>query len=126
MTTQRTGLIFSDVGGWRMAVAAIAVIGLAGCASATIEDAVPVSAAEAQPAPAFSEPGEYPNLNVIPTPAAAQFTPEERRAETAMLQSIREQQSRTAASQRVENETTELRRLARRHAKQALDEIESQ
>lgn len=107
---------------------------LAGCASATIEDAVPTEVAEqAQPAPAsppgqqsaFSEPGAYPNLNVVPRPAAAQFTDAEREERAAALRATHQQQRRATAGG-VRDQSAELRRLANRHAQDALKQIESE
>lgn len=110
-------------------------VALAGCASATIEDAVPMEAAEPAPPaaalpqgqePAFSAPGEYPNLNVVPRPAAAQFTDAEREARAAALRATHQQQRSGPTAGGVRDRSAELRRLANRHAQDALREIESE
>lgn len=67
----------------------------AGCATATIEDAVPVAALKEPqerpaPTPGFSRQGEYPNLNVVPAPATAQLTGEEVASKTAELRARRD------------------------------------
>lgn len=119
------------------ACGALAVLAtLAACATATIEDAVPVSAAPGPPAveetatadgqPVFSAPGEYPNLNVSPQPAAAQLTEAEREAGTADLRARREQLAADTAATGVQDRAEELRRLAQSHADDALKEIEGQ
>lgn len=120
-----------------------AILLLSACATATIEDAVPVSAtalpsadetatsATATPeasatAASLSRPGDYPNLNVVPQPAMTQITEDKRDADTTMLRSIREQQQAAARARRSTGSAAELRRLARSHAKDALKEIEGQ
>lgn len=98
----------------------------AGCASAKIEDAVPTSAEAAAQPQAFAAPGEYPNLNVIPTPAAEQITPQERAAQTAELRSRRESLQARGGGGAATDDRAELRRLGQRHADQALEMIESE
>jgi len=113
---------------------------LAGCATASIEDAVPAGAlasredaaggtatpvAAAAPTPP-STPGTYPNLNIAPTPAAAQITPEEKEAETAELRARREQLAGELRQRDVSDNTSELNRLAQSHADAALKEIQGQ
>jgi hypothetical protein len=112
----------------RLALVLVSIVPLAsGCATATIEDAVPAGALQ-QPAQerVFSEPGQYPNLNVNPQPAAPQLTDAEIRAQTAALRARREQQADEARDRDVTDRSSELRRLASRHARDALAEIEGQ
>ncbi len=120
--------------GLAAAGALAAPVFLAACGTATIEDAVPVSAT-AQPAAAtgaslaavtFSRPGDYPNLNVIPQPAAAQITEAKREADTTMLRAIREQQQADGRGRGAAGTAGELRRIGRSHATDALKEIQGQ
>lgn len=136
----------------RLAVAGLALISLpllAACATATIEDAVPVAATE--PAPAqpvatadgaaaddsavsalLGEPqrdgrdtGTFPNLNVPPAVAAPQLSAADKRARLDELAAARRQQALEAASARPSASPAELRRLQRQHEK-VLQEIEAE
>ena len=116
-------------------------IALAGCTTTNFADAVPEAALQPQPAaadtqsaagvapadtgPAFSQPGTYPNLNIIPKPAASQITSRQR-SETAS--ELREKRAQVAAQGRgsAPNSSAELRRLGRSHAAEALREIEGE
>lgn len=105
-----------------------AVPTIAGCGTASIEDAVPAAALE-QPAvrpvdaPAtFSQPGDYPNLNIVPRPAAAQLTESEVEAKAAELRARRERLSGGGGS--AADSSAELRRLAAGHADDALRQID--
>lgn len=124
-------------------LAASLLLPAGGCATATIEDAVPTAALENPAAEAvadsaagaqrenpaggaaFSTPGDYPNLNVVPPSAAAQITDAERRQEADALRARREQLAGTRAGG-VRDGSGELRRLARSHAQETLKEIEGQ
>lgn len=128
--------------------AAVALaLALAGCTTTNLADAVPEAALQPQPAPvatqaaasdvapadavpadtgpAFSEPGTYPNLNVIPKPAASQITSRQRSQTTSEL---REKRAQVAAQGRgsSRDSSAELRRLGRSHAEEALREIEGE
>ena len=134
MTARRILDIFA-FGGAAMAIA------LAGCTTTNFADAVPEAALQPQPAaadaqsaagmapadtgPAFSQPGTYPNLNIIPKPAASQITSRQR-SETAS--ELREKRAQVAAQGRgsAPNSSAELRRLGRSHAAEALREIEGE
>ena len=97
-----------------------------GCTTATIEDAVPAAALETPAGEAaFSTPGDYPNLNVNPAPAATQLTDEERRQEADALRARRQQLAGQGGGS-VRDSSAELRRLGERHASDALKEIEQQ
>ena len=99
-----------------------------GCATATIEDAVPVSAAqtgEAAPA-AASGPGAYPNLNVTPETAADQFTDAQKNAEAERLRATRAQVTGQARQQSVPDRSAELRKLGASHADEAVRIIEGE
>ncbi len=133
MTARRILDIFA-FGGAAMAIA------LAGCTTTNFADAVPEAALQPQPAadtqsaagvapadtgPAFSQPGTYPNLNIIPKPAASQITSRQR-SETAS--ELREKRAQVAAQGRgsAPNSSAELRRLGLSHAAEALREIEGE
>lgn len=123
-----------------MPAAMLAVLAAGGCATATIEEAVPAGALQHEQAlqgqdqgqaaqeqgAVFSRPGEFPNLNVIPTPAAPQLTDGERAAQAAALRARRDQVTGAAASRGVADRSTELRRLATTHTDTVLREIESE
>ena len=109
---------------------------LAGCATASIEDAVPAGAlAGADPAapsgaaPAAAAPeraptaGTYPNLNEPRAVAAPQITPGQRASETADLRAKREALARQARGAGTGNGSAELRRIAATHGEEALKEI---
>ena len=98
-----------------------------GCATATIDDAVPAAALEAPASEtAFSAPGDYPNLNVNPAPAADQLSDGERQQEADALRERRAQQAGDRRANAVRDDSSELSRLGRRHAEDALKEIEGQ
>ncbi len=107
---------------------------LAGCATATIEDAVPAGAlAEADAAaPAVSPPeraptaGVYPNLNEPRTAAAPQITPDQKASETADLRAKRDALARQTRGVAAGDGSAELRRLAATHGEAALKEIEGE
>lgn len=111
---------------------------LGGCASTTAEDEVAQTAAagaaasqsetETAQAPQvpFANPGSYPNLNVIPTPAAPQLTEAEQDETTTLLQSIREEQAQVSRSMRPQDDTAELREIGRTHVEEALSIIEEE
>jgi hypothetical protein len=128
--------------------AAVALtMALAGCTTANLADAAPEAAVQPQPAtvatqsaesgaapepvqpadtgPAFSAPGTYPNLNIIPKPAATQITSRQKSETTSAL---REKRAQVAAQGRgsTGDSSAELRRLGRSHADEALREIEGE
>ncbi|MBX9454514.1 MAG: hypothetical protein KL801_22285 [Mesorhizobium sp.] len=101
---------------------------LAGCTTANLADAAPEAAVQPQPADtglAFSAPGTYPNLNIIPKPAATQITSRQKSETTSAL---REKRAQVAAQGRgsTRDSSAELRRLGRSHADEALREIEGE
>ena len=112
---------------------------LAGCATATIEDAVPqgaleqpagsTEAANAEKAVSSGEPdktGEYPNLNEVQHGEMAQMTPAEKQAYLAKLRVARaEQASGGASGTGPAAKQAELKRIARTHDDEVLKEIEA-
>ncbi|TYR31024.1 hypothetical protein FY036_16455 [Mesorhizobium microcysteis] len=129
MTRRREAELFA----LRIAPVVLA-LALAACSTTNIEDLAPVAGNQVagQPAafqetqqPAFGQPGNYPNLNIIPTPAAAQITPQQRRDTAATLRERRAQVASQGGGN-VRDTSNELRRLARSHAEEALAEIEGE
>ncbi|MCO5148237.1 MAG: hypothetical protein M9895_18960 [Aquamicrobium sp.] len=104
---------------------------LAGCATATIEDAVPsgalagtndaaTPASAREPAPAADP---YHNLNEPRAAAAPQITPDEKASETADLRAKREALARQTRGAGTGNGSAELRRIAATHGEETLKEI---
>lgn len=69
--------------------------------------------------------GQFPNLNVVPVAAAPQLTASEQRAKLAELEAARKKAVRGASGKTQANETR-LKKLAKSHAEDALEEIEGQ
>ncbi len=78
----------------------------------------------AAPQPAIVQPGQYPNLNVTPQPAATQLTESERQALTSELRARRTAQAAEAEGSSAPSNSAALRRLAETHARDALKVIE--
>jgi hypothetical protein len=93
---------------------------LAGCASATIDDAVPT----ALDGPRNT--GTFPNLNVKPQVATEQITPEEKTAQIEAIQAARQQQAAAGATGTAATDPVLLRKLAATHADDTLKAIEAQ
>ena len=108
------------------AAAALVALFVSGCSTASVDagNATPASAQAAQ-ASAFSPPDQYPNLNIRPQPAAAQFTPEESKTRTAQLKALRARQPSGSGGQ-AGTDAERLRRLSRTHGEQALEAIEGE
>lgn len=107
-------------------VVAPAFFVLAGCATATIEDAVPAGAlAQTQSGPAAPA-SAYPDLNVEPAVAAPQISPQEKAQQTTALRARREQLAREGSQKGVSDDGEALRRLAGSHADEVLKEIEGE
>lgn len=112
---------------------AILCLFLAGCATATIEDAVPAGAlAEnaVQSAPSTAGQGaaddNYPSLSAEPPAAAQQITDEQKASETAALRARRQQLSGAAGGPSAAVSQAELQRLAQSHGEEVLRQIESE
>lgn len=106
-------------------LAILLMLAVAGCGTATMEDAVPVAAGQSgAAAPAWAPPDAYPNLNVAPEVAAEQFTEAQKQAEAARLRAARAQVEAQAAGQAVPDRRQELRRLGDSHADEAARIIE--
>jgi hypothetical protein len=125
---------------------------LAGCTTNSVDDLAPQSATLFPAAPdsnpletarmasadiegdiaarhrrnAPSNSGEYPNLNITPGIAAPQFTKEEAAAKKAALKVTAAQVQAETAGEKAKTDTARLRKLAREHGKEALNEIEGE
>lgn len=120
---------------------------LAGCATATIEDAVPAGAltqshVESPAIQADNMPQDarniqtarvdsnvapadaYPNLNVAPATAAPQISEEKKAADRAELRAHQTQIAAEARGNALSNDADALRRLADRQIEETLKEIE--
>jgi len=122
-------------------LAAILCLFLAGCATATIEDAVPAGALAGAPSADAVQSagstqgqgqgqgpggGNYPNLNAEPPAAAPQITEEQKASETAALRARRQQISGAGRSQPAGTSEADMRRLAQSHGEDVLRQIESE
>jgi hypothetical protein len=107
-----------------LVLASVALIG--GCASATIDDAVPYAAQEAPASPARGavDTGTYPNLNVRPAAAAEQLSPEKSASEIESLKAVQARHASPPASATTDPQL--LRKLAATHADEALKKIAEQ
>jgi hypothetical protein len=97
---------------------AAGVSAAAGCASSTIDGAVPADAR----GPINT--GTFPNLNIPPQPAADQLSPSQSQSDTAALRAAQQQNATAAAVPSGQTDPVLLRRLAASHADDALKEIE--
>ena len=104
---------------------------LAGCMSASLEDAAPMAAVPPAATPATTAPvagarltGEYPNLNVPPDSAATPISSSEKEALTRDLTATRERLGASTPTGNPAAEAARLRKLAKTHAQRRLEEIE--
>jgi hypothetical protein len=97
---------------------AAGVSAASGCASQTVEEAVPSGAR----GPINT--GTFPNLNIPPKPAADQLSPSQSQADTAALRAAQQQNAAAAAAPSDQADPVLLRKLAASHAEEALKEIE--
>ncbi len=119
MTYRIAGHVFF---GTRLAaVVTVAALSLmaAGCASSTVEEAVPAGAR----GPVNT--GTFPNLNVPPKQAADQITDDKKTADMAALTAAQRQNAATAAVPANQTDPVALRKLAATHAADTLAEIEN-
>ena len=146
-----TKVVHSHLSGWRrggfLAATLAGMMAFGGCRTASLEDVAPASLAPAtgtvgpadsalagsptepgtpvqpvQEGDSVRNTGQYPNLNIVPAGETAQISEEERAAKTAELNAARQEAQSAAGKQ--DNEAEKLRRLARKHAQEALDQIE--
>lgn len=132
MAFRDRGNIFRQVRAFCAAGMGLACIAaLSACATAAVDDAVPMSASTAAPAAHSDFPAgavdtaTYPNLNVVPVAATAQLTEQERAAKTAELQAARARASAQGPGV-TPGHGRPLRRLARTHSGEVLLQIEGQ
>lgn len=124
----------------------MAIFYLAGCATATIEDAVPAGALShtqahfdateiGDPAGSDNSVGDnsvgsaalaetYPDLNAAPTAAAPQISAKDKAERTAALRARRAELARNGAGPAIGDDGAALRQLADRRAEEVLKEIE--
>lgn len=134
-----------------MAAILAAMLAFGGCRTTSLEDVAPTSltpppepvavteaASDPQTASAVSaapgEPGRkddearntgrYPNLNIMPAGETAQISEEERAAKIAELEAAKEE-ARSAGGKNGDK-AEKLRRIARKHAEEALEEIKAE
>lgn len=111
----------------------------AGCATATIEDAVPQGAFDqtassetigdgeaAISSGTAQNTGEYPDLNQEQRGELAQMTPQEKNEHLARLAAARADQSTAGAGAGRTQSEAEIRKLARSHDDEVLKEIEGE
>lgn len=114
-----------------------AVVGLAfwlaGCATATIDDAVPLAAVEStEPTVEMDRnrirnTGQFPNTNTIPEAATVQMSAEQKAAFLQDLKDKQDRQNQQAADPAAyQSEIKRMQDLARNHGDDALEEIEKQ
>ena len=111
------------LGSFRRGLAATALlVAAAGCTSTStrIEDAAPQSATVTGP----KDTGSYPNLNIPPQQAAAQFTDADKNAKLAALQADQAAANTAAGSRTGAPDSAELDRLAKTHASDTLKQID--
>ena len=137
MNNLMTGLI-AGAFGRRNSVLAIPVASLlAGCATATIEDAVPLEALQQEQSEAATidpdvaissgvpeNTGEYPNLNEVQRGEMAQMTPDEKSAYLARLRAARAEQATAGGQTRRTATEAQMKKLAQTHDDETLKEIE--
>jgi hypothetical protein len=85
------GPLFPGIGA--AALVAVAALFAAGCSSTTVEDVPAATGRSGSP----TDTGTFPNLNVPPQAATAQFTEEEKQAKLAQLRAVQQKQSPDAA-----------------------------
>lgn len=115
----------------------VATIGLAlwlaGCASATIDDAVPLAAVESTPPTAEQDRSririsdQFPNTNTVPDAATEQMTAEQKAAFLQDLKAKQDRQKRQSTDPAAyQSEIQRMQDLARNHGNDALEEIEAE
>ncbi len=146
MTDLASRRIFDRRGGVAAGAAIAFALALGGCRTASLEDVAPNSlvpptaentaaVAPAEPqardtatgetpeAPGARNSGKYPNLNIIPKGETEQLTAGDRAASIAELNSARKD-ARSTGGDSSEDEAERLRRIARKHAQETLEQIE--
>ncbi len=115
----------------------VAIVGLAfwlaGCATGSIDDAVPLAEVESTAPTAELErsrirnTGQFPNTNTIPEAATEQMSTEQKAAFLQDLKANQERQNRQAADPAAyQSEIERMQDLARDHGNDALEEIEKE
>ena len=81
------GPLFPGIGA--AALVAVAALFAAGCSSTTIEEVPAATGRSGSP----TDTGTFPNLNIPPQAATAQFTEEEKQAKLAQLRAVQQKQN---------------------------------
>jgi hypothetical protein len=89
MTYRKGGVIFPGIGAAAVAVSLFA----AACSTSTVEDVAMAEGRSGGP----TDTGTFPNLNIPPQAATAQFTDEEKAAKLAQLHAVQHNQDPGAA-----------------------------
>lgn len=107
-----------------LAAVLFAAVLAGGCTTASLQDAAPktASAAAADSTDGPIDTGTYPNLNVKPQPAADQLSDNEAAGQKSALEAAKAGQGNARGASAAE--MARLRKLAKLHGKEALEEIE--
>lgn len=149
MTNGLTTRFFNRRHGVRIAVLIAAMSVFSGCRTTSLEEIAPTNlvppparettsataASENDPAEAIADAvpavddgprntGRYPNINIVPKGETAQISNAERKEKVAELEAAKKEID--AEDGDAESEADKLRRLAREHAKEALDAIKKE
>lgn len=117
--TNRMGSGGFSVYGFCRVLGAVSLLALAGCGGGTTTDAsVPVTQAA-------RDTGTFPNLNIKPQVAAAQFTDSERTAKLAQLNAEKQRAQAKSGATTEKADAVALRKLGANHAGDTLKTIES-
>lgn len=121
MTYSTGQTVFFDTGRLGRGLACLAVLVLAGCAGGNVNNATPAAYGPGVVGP--QDTGTYPNLNIPPQQAAAQFTDAEKNAKLSTLAAERTATRTSGGKPPNAKDTVELNRLARNHGKDTLKAI---
>lgn len=126
MTDSIAKVVFFGSGRLGRGAAFAALLALAACSTANVEDAAPLAAAApAQPnLVGPKDTGSFPNLNIARQQAAPQFTDEETKAKLAELKADQAAAQNPARAAGAKDDSASLKALAKSHGKDTLKEIE--
>jgi hypothetical protein len=113
--------VFFDAGRICRSLACMALLAVAGCTSANLQNAAPVAAGPGVVGP--QDTGTYPNLNIPPQQAAPQFTDADKNAKLSELTAERTAAQTSGGAAPNPKDAAELNKLARNHAKDTLKAI---
>jgi hypothetical protein len=113
--------VFFDAGRICRRLAWAAVLAVAGCTSANVENAAPVASGPGVVGP--QDTGSYPNLNIPLQQAAPQFTESEKNAKLSTLSAERTAATTSGGAPPNPKDAAELNKLAKNHGKDTLKAI---